>query len=55
MLKYPYCKYCRRLRDFLPDSVSDEMIDRYHESKIGWEDFPKEVQDIVIQVMGGDE
>jgi hypothetical protein len=51
-LKYPKCPYCKALRRELPDEVTDKMINDYHESKIGWERFPKEFQDAVIEIMG---
>jgi len=51
-LKYPECPYCKALRRELPEEVTDVMINDYHESKIGREDFPKEVQGVVIEIMG---
>ena len=51
MLKYPNCPICRKLREALPPEVPDEVINDYHESKGSYELFPKNVQDIVIEVM----
>lgn len=50
-MKYPDCKICKALREALPDTVSDEVINDYHESKIGWEGFPKEFQDKVLEII----
>lgn len=50
-LKHPKCEICKELRRVLPESVSDEMINDSHESVVEWKDFPKEVQDKVVEVM----
>ena len=52
VLKYPNCPVCKALREaFSKKDVSDEMINDYHESKIGWEDFPRYLQDDVLQIV----
>lgn len=51
VLKYPNCKICKALREALPDDVSDDLINAYHESKGSYELFPKRYQDIVIDIM----
>jgi hypothetical protein len=51
-LRYPNCPYCKALREELPEEVTDEMINDYHESKVGWEDFPKEFRGKVVEIMG---
>ena len=55
MLKYPSCKICQELRKALPNDVTDDIINDYHESKGSYELFPKRYQDIVIEIMLGRE
>lgn len=51
-LKYPDCEVCKALREtFSPADVSDQQINDYHESKIGWEDFDKRLQDDILEVI----
>jgi len=51
-LKYPNCPFCKRLRKELPvDEIPDEMINDYHETKIAWDDFPKQWEDEVLRIM----
>jgi len=49
-MKYPNCRYCRKIKEMFPE-IPDEMIDAYHESRIGWADFPKRYQDDIIEIM----
>jgi hypothetical protein len=51
VLKYPNCPICRALREALPQEVSDETINRYHESEGSYELFPKRYQNTVIEIM----
>jgi len=52
VLKYPDCKICEALREtFRPSDLSDEQINDYHESKIGWEDFDRRLQDDILTVV----
>ena len=56
-MKYPNCRICKTLKERIPD-LDDDLLDSYHESKIGWEDFPKRQQDEIIEIMleiGGSE
>jgi len=49
-MKYPDCRYCKEIKKGFPE-IKDEMIDAYHESRIGWEDFPRQYQDTIIEIM----
>lgn len=49
-MKYKNCPICRAIKFLLPQ-IDDELIDAYHESKIGWEDFPRRYQDDVLEIV----
>jgi len=52
MLKYPNCEVCKALREtFSRADLTDKQINDYHESKIGWEDFDKRMQDDILEVV----
>lgn len=51
-LNYPDCEVCKALREtFRETDITDKQINDYHESKIGWEDFPRYLQDDVLDVV----
>jgi len=51
-LKYPDCKICKKLATELSNSSEIiQAINDYHESKGSYELFPKQYQDLVIDIM----
>jgi len=52
MLKHPNCEVCKALREtFSRTDLTDKQINDYHESKIGWEDFDRRMQDDILEVV----